>query len=275
MSRRAGPPRRPLALAAALAAAVGAAAALAAAPPAAAGTFRVSQCHAVADGMPLGWQVSAWSAVNGWAEMECGDGAGVMRLGVPNWRLADNAEATLRFALPGSMPQTTARTAWVDWRFNPQSSSTNPAFLVLTSSGARLLTASPGERAITRRELPTGSRGLEATLWCSPVNGPGWCNWPGPPLELRGLTVELEESAEPTAGIGGALAADGAHTGIEPLEIIATDGDSGVRAVAVSLGGSAVGALEPAGGCREDRLPPCPQSLRGTVDVDTNRIADG
>jgi len=266
-----------LARAVALAAAALAVVASAAAPPAAAGGFRVSQCHAVADGMfaPLGWQAGAWSVANGWPEVECGGGAGVIRLGVPNWRLAENADATLRFAVPGSMPQTTARGAWIDWRFNAQSWSTNPAFLSVTSSGARLLTGYPGERATTWRELPSGSRALELSVWCSPVNGPGWCTWPGAPLELRGLTVELEESGQPAAGIGGALAGGGAHSGVEPLEIVATDGDSGVRSVAVSLGGTAVGALEPAGGCREDRLPPCPQSLRGTVDVDTRRIADG
>ena len=45
--------------------------------------------------------------------------------------------------------------------------------------------------------------------------------------------------------------------------------------LAVSLAGTPVGTLRPAEGCRDDRLPPCPQSLRGTLDVDTRAVADG
>ena len=36
-----------------------------------------------------------------------------------------------------------------------------------------------------------------------------------------------------------------------------------------------IGTLEPGDGCRDDRLPPCPQTLRGTLDVDTRRVPDG
>ena len=260
-----------------VAVAAGVAAQLAFASPAAAGSVRVSQCRPAADGpwAPLGFQSGAWWVANGWPEVECGFSGGVVRLGTPNWRLAENAAATLHFALPDSMPRTSARTAWVDWRFSPQSASTNPAFLSMSASGARLFTAVPGEGAITRRELPAGSRGLELSVWCSPVNGPGWCNWPGPLLGVHGFTVELEETAEPAVSGSGALLDARAHEGVEPLVIAASDGDTGVRRVAVSLGGVAVGALEPAGGCREDRMPPCPQELSGTVDVDTRRVADG
>ena len=128
-----------------------AAALLATASPAAAGSFRVSQCNAVADGgsSPAGVDASAWSVSNGWPEVECGLGGGLMRLGTPNWRLAEHADATMRFALPGSMPRTTARTAWLDWRFNPQSPSTNPAFLAVCGVGrpAADRHARPGRRA--------------------------------------------------------------------------------------------------------------------------------
>jgi hypothetical protein len=253
------------------------AALLAAAPPATAGTVRVSQCRPAADGpwTPTGFQSSAWWVAGGWPEVECGFHGGVVRLGTPNWRLAENAAATLYFVLPDSMPRTSARAAWVDWRFSPQSASTNPAFLSMSASGARLLTAVPGESAVTRRELPAGSRGLELSVWCSPVNGPGWCNWPGPLLGVHGFTVELEEAGEPAAAATGPLLEPRPHSGIEPLAIAASDGDTGVRRVAITLGGVAVGTLEPADGCRIDRMPPCPQSLRGTIDIDTRLVPDG
>ena len=116
---------------------------------------------------------------------------------------------------------------------------------------------------------------LELSVWCSPVNGPGWCNWPGPLLGVNGFTVELEEAGEPAASATGPLLEPRPQSGIEPLAIAASDGDSGVRRVAVTLGGVAVGTVEPADGCRADRMPPCPQALRGTIDVDTRLVPDG
>jgi hypothetical protein len=264
-----------------LAAVAAAAALLAGATPAEAGTFRVSQCAAVADGgLPArGFQAGLWSLENAWPEAECGFGTHTIGLGTSNWRLLDRESAAIRFVLPGALPRTSIRTAWLDWRFARQSPSTNPAFLIASASGARLFVAENGEGtpagAPTRLPMPAGSRGLELTIWCSPVNGPGYCNWPWRLLDIRGLTVELEESGAPAASAAGALVAPGPHAGVEPLELVASDGDSGVRRVEAFLGGVAVGTLAPAEGCRDDRLPPCPQTLRGTVDVDTRRVPDG
>jgi hypothetical protein len=253
------------------------AALLALAPPAGAGSVRVSQCRASADGpwTPAAFQASAWWAPGGWPEVDCASQGGGIRLATPNWRLAENGSAKLVFFLPDWMPRATLRSVWVDWRFVPQSASTNPANLTMWASGARMLTAEPGQAALTSRALPTGSRGLELMVWCSPVNGPGWCNWPGPMLNVRGFTVELEESVDPDASATGPLLGPGPRSGVEPLAVDASDGDTGVRRVAVTLGGVAVGTLEPADGCRDDRLPPCPQRLRGTLDVDTRLVGDG
>ncbi len=261
--------------------AVLAAAILIAPATAVAGSFRLSQCNAVAGGglSPRGFQAALWSVDNGFLTVECGAAGGVVRIGTGNWRLLDRWDTTARIVLPASMPRTAIRTAWLDYRLNPQAPSTNPAFLIVTAGGARLLEAGAGEGTVfgaaLRREVPAGSRGLDLKIWCSPVNGPGWCNWPWHLLDIRGLTLELEEHEEPTASTAGALVAGGAHEGVVPLEVLAQDGDSGVRRVDVSLGGIAVGTLEPAEPCTDDRLPPCPQALRGTVDVDTRRVPDG
>ena len=269
------------ALVAALLVATLLAAALLAAAPARAGTFRVSQCAAVADGglSPRGYQAGLWSVANAWPEAECGFGTHTIGLGTGNWRLLDRDSAVLGFGVPAALPRTTLRTTWLDWRFANQAPSTNPAFLIASSSGARLFVALAGDGtpagAADRLAMPGGARQLELRIWCSPVNGPGYCNWVHRLLDIRGLTAELEESELPSAAASGPLLAPGAHAGVEPLELTATDGDSGVRRVEASLGGIAIGTLEPAEGCRDDRLPPCPQTLRGTLDVDTRRVPDG
>jgi hypothetical protein len=246
--------------------------------PARAGSFRVSQCATADAGAlsPRGYQASLWSVSNGWPAVSCGSAGGAIRIGTPNWRLRHNDDTTTRFALPGSMPATTLRAAWLDWSFPHQATSVNPAYLVLTSAGARQFHAAAGTSgAGERRTLPDGARGAEFVVWCSPVNGPGWCNWPAHLLELRGLTFELEEDGEPGGGMSGPLLAAGERSGVEPVEVSAFDGDSGVRRVTVLLGGMPVGTVEPAEGCRDDRLPPCPRALREIVDVDTRAVADG
>jgi hypothetical protein len=167
------------------------------------------------------------------------------------------------------------RSAWLDWRFNAQAPSEDPAYLSVLAGGAIVLGARPGEAAVTKLDLPAGSRGLEAGVWCSPVYGPGWCRWDGPLLDIRGVTLELEEYGVPDGGASGALVEGRSHAGVEPLELAASDGDSGVASVAVSLAGVAVGTLRPPFGCRDDRLPPCPQTLEGTLDIDTRAVPDG
>jgi hypothetical protein len=253
--------RAPFALALALLVA----AALAA--PARAGTFEVSQC--------AGWayQADLWRVRGGWASVGCEAGGSGIRIGTPNYRLAHNTSVTTSFTVPDSMPATSLRTMWLDWRFTPQSPSGDPAYLTVWSGGARVLVSWPGGAGQSRRELPAGVRAIEADVWCSPAYGPGWCNWPGDLLELHGARFELEEAREPSAAASGALVADGDHAFVEPLEVTAADGDAGVRTVDVILAGVRVGSVR--GECRDDRLPPCPQSLRRTLDIDTRAVPDG
>ena len=278
MSRGPAPRAALLALRAAL---LAAAVSVTVATPAEAGTFRFSQCNAVAGGglSPRTFQAGLWRVDNGWPTAECGMGGGAVRIGTGHWRLPESGTTVANLILPAAMPRTSARAAWLDWRFNRQAPSTNPAFLIASAGGARIFEARAGEGTMpggaTLHHLPTGSRGLELTVYCSTANGPGWCNWGHFLLDVRGVTLELDEDGEPSAIADGPLVAGGERSGVVPLEMLATDGDSGVRRVSVSLGGVPVGTLEPADGCTDDRLPPCPQTLRGTVDVDTRLVTDG
>ena len=278
MTRAPGRCRRALARAAVLAALV----ALAAAAPAEAGTFRFSQCSAAADdgAAPRAFQASLWWVDRGWPTVQCGSAGGAVRIGIGSWRLPANESTVAHVTLPTSMPRTSARAAWIDWRFNPPSETSNSAFLILAVGEARLYGATAGQGTVPgeamRLGLPAGSRSLSFRIYCSTAYGPGWCAWPGgTQLDIRGLTLELEESGDPSAAATGALVAGGARSGVVPVEISAADGDSGVRRVSVSLGGVAVGTVEPAEPCTEDRLPPCPQNLRRTLDVDTRLVPDG
>ena len=256
--------------------------ALITAAPARAGTFRVHQCAAADAGVysPRAYQGDLWWVGGGWPDMECGAPGGRLRIDVAQHRLPAYGGVDAHLTVPGSMPATTIRTAWLDWTSMPQAPSTNPGYLALFAGQARLIEGAPsgsGTRPgeAQRFSVPGNARSLVLTTWCSPLNGPGWCNWPGHLFEVRALTLELEESVEPGAEVGGPLVGGGERGGVEPLEVRASDGDSGVRRVAVSLGGAPVGTLQPAHGCRDDHLPACPKSLRGTVDVDTRAVADG
>jgi hypothetical protein len=264
---------------AALAAAV--ALLLAGAAPAHAGTFRLSQCNAVDQGglAPRSIQERLWWVSGGWTVSTCGAAGGRLRFDAENHRLAHDGQVIAHLMVPDSMPGTSMRTLWLDWHSLPQAESTSPAYFMLKVPGAQLATHATGDGTTPgvpdRRSLPTGTRRLYFETWCSPVYGPGWCNWPSQLLELRGLTVELEEAGEPAVAASGPLTEAGPHAGTEPLWVEASDADSGVRHVAVALGGVPAGAADLAEACRDDRLPPCPQAAGRLVDVDTTRVPDG
>lgn len=269
-------PRR--AVAAALAAA-----ALGLAVPAAAdaGTFRVSQCNAVDhSGLAArGMQSGLWSVIGGWAASTCGAPGGGLAFVTPDHRLLSGTSLVAFLSVPASMPATTLRAAWLDWRSVPQTWSTNNSWFMVTAEGVRLIYEPSGggtrPGASEWHALPGGARSLGFHTWCSTYGGEGWCNWPSHLLELRGVTVELEDPAAPEASAGGPLTAGGDRAGADPLWVAASDRDSGVRRVAVTLGGILAGAVEPPDGCRDDRLPPCPPAIRSTLDVDTRLVPDG
>jgi hypothetical protein len=254
--------------------------ALALAAPTQAGTFRFSQCATAAGAAsPRGYQADLWWIDGGFPRVDCGIAGGRIRVAASNHRLAHYGHADAVLYVPGSMPATSMRAAWLDWTSLPRSPGSNEASFTLKASGARLIEAPAGsgtppghpQRVVT----PAGARSLRFGTWCSPAGGTGWCRWPGHHFELRALTLELEEASEPAAAAAGPLLAGGPRRGVEPLRVSAADGDSGVRRVAVLLGGAPAGTLLPADGCRDDRLPPCPHALRGTLDVDTRRAPDG
>lgn len=266
-------------------AAVAAGAALAAAglvpAVAGAGTFRVSQCAAL-DGStwsPRTIQSSLWRGSGGYLTSTCGSSGGMIQLVPPNFRLHNDWTAAALFSIPASLPHTSIRAFWLDWTASAQSASVDPAFAVIYG-GTTMLFASPvpaGTRPGTTARLvpPSGTRSLNIGLWCSPVHGPGYCNWPGSPLQIRSLSLDLDESVPPAVAASGALLDGTPQKGSTTLSLHATDADSGVRSVEASLAGVRIAAVDLAAECADDRLAPCPPDVRRTIEVDTSRIPDG
>ena len=228
--------------------------------------------HAAADGgsSPAAYQASAVVGRPGGRGRAVRRRGGAMRIGTPNWRLAENAAATRRFALPGSMPRTSARAAWLDWRFNPQAPSTNPAFLFVSASGRWLLTR-PGEggraprtRARLRSARAAWSSRSGARRQRSRLVQLAWPAARRPRLDARARGGG--EPSAPRAARSWAAARSRASSRSSSRRPTATPASGAWPSRSAA---SPVGTLEPAEPCRDDRLPPCPQALRGTLDVDT------
>jgi hypothetical protein len=153
------------------------------------------------------------------------------------------------------------------------------SFFWLTSSGQRLF-----EHEMTGwssqsidSDTPSG-RDLQAAIYCSYGNGPNNCYWESDPIiSIDHLILTLEEGVPPTAqATGGTLLNGGTMSGTQTLSYTATDGDSGVRDVAVQLGTSTVATDNYSGSCGYDDWNACPlREDRGEMSVDTTRVGDG
>ena len=165
--------------------------------------------RAVADGgagRRAAIQAEPWSVSGGWSEVECGDAGrhGAAR----DTELAARrpTEAALRVSVPALDAETTVRAAWVDWRFTGAGAEHEPGLprAQLRAGRGCSRRVRRGRRRVRPRgaTCPAGARKLEATVWCSPVNGPGVVQLGGRAARPGRLTFELEESGEPAASRG-------------------------------------------------------------------------
>ena len=256
----------------------------AAAPGRAPGTFRVSQCNAVADGglrAARPSRPSLWWVEDGWPTSSAASGGGAVRIGTANWRLPDDGEhdrAASACRRSHAAHHACARLARL--ALQPAGAEHEPGVPIADAAGARLLRGPSGRArrrgAAQRRAAGRRRASCELTIWCSPANGPGWCNWPAHLLELRGLTARARGARRASASAAGAARRRPGRTPASSRSRsrrpTATPASAAWRSRSAA---SPSATLEPAGGCRDDRLPPCPQALRGTLDVDTRRVPDG
>ena len=272
--------RRSMAVRTALAAVSATAGCAGLAPGAHAGTFEVSQCNDVNQSPwgPQPYQASRWSTggdVPGILAGCTGDGAALTKT-VANHRLAAGQSSQTFVELPARMTNTRMVAAHLAYSAAPQISSTNPAYFSFFAEATQILNVGSGSHSWgARHMLPSGTRWLQFSTWCSPVNGPGYCNWSGPISEIRGLTFELEESADPSIDASGALLDGSVQAGTRPLRVIGSDADSGIKTVKVTLGGVVVATADFTASCDEARFSPCPTSADRVLDIDTTKVADG
>ena len=248
-----------------------------------AGTFTVSQCKTVGlnPATNVSYQSALWDLtpgiVDGMASGCTGDGA-AMNVWQANRRLYANEDMVNRFTLPAGMSGTTISAIDIAYQPYQQSPSTNPAFFSISAGGTSLAQHDQTGAYNTdgrRLSTPAGSRSLAFRVWCSPVNGPGYCNWTTDTYRIFGLTMTLEESVAPAGDASGALLGAGEQAGTRPLDVTGSDADSGVRRIDVTLDGVDVGGTDFAANCNLDHFSPCPTSVARSVDVDTTKVPDG
>ncbi len=255
------------------------------AAPAQAGTFQVSQCNKIGDGLmvPAGFQASVWSQSGQVATYSEGcDGTGrALDSFHPNRRLYADEHANRHLNLPSSMPNTTISGMNLAFTaYQRSGSSVNPPFFIVSTGATTLFSRDQGvgthsDSGTTKIGLPAGTRGLNFNEWCSPVNGPGYCHWDLFSNSIKGLTLTLEENVLPSANASGALLSGGQQAGTRALDVTATDADSGIKKVDVTLDGAVVGSFDFAASCKIDRFSPCDQSVLKQIDVDTTKVPDG
>jgi hypothetical protein len=137
-------------------------------------------------------------------------------------------------------------------------------------------------------QLPASTKLRQLGVFCG-FWGPAYdnCTLPFPFMTIRGIKTILSEAAQPTAAIdGGNLTAGGAMKGTKTLAYTATDDESGVKKVEVTLDGAVVATdslardltlpvAQQIGSCTYVDLRACPAAHSGLVPVDTTKVPDG
>jgi hypothetical protein len=130
--------------------------------------------------------------------------------------------------------------------------------------------------------FPTPMPALEDRLLCARLESK-WCaldpaSWSG----LRALTITLQDTSVPAAGIGGDITAPGWRRGSQAATVWGTDSGSGIRFGETSLDGARVGLTEypcqmaPIGGeWRGTRMQPCLTAVSATQAIATTTFSDG
>lgn len=138
----------------------------------------------------------------------------------------------------------------------------------------------------TPREFAAGFKtpvpAIEDRLLCAKPEG-DWCSLePDSWSALRALTITLEDSYPPSAGIAGEAAAGGWHRGTQPLVAEGFDVGSGLRFTEATLDGNRVALTEYpcekamiGGEWRATRMLPCRLGISTTQWVPTGAFSDG
>jgi len=123
---------------------------------------------------------------------------------------------------------------------------------------------------------------LEDRLLCARGESK-WCSLePGSWSALRALTITVEDSRAPSAGIGGDLVSGGWKRGAQPVSFSGADVGAGLRFAETTIDSNRVDLTEYScakasigGEWRATRMRPCELNASGSAGVDTTRFSDG
>jgi hypothetical protein len=110
-----------------------------------------------------------------------------------------------------------------------------------------------------------------------------WCSLePGSWSAIRALTLTIEDSRAPGAGVGGELTAGGWRRGAQAISFWGSDAGGGLRFAETIVDGNRVNLTEYAcaksligGEWRATRMQPCALAASASAVVDTTRFSDG
>ncbi|HEV3229157.1 MAG TPA: hypothetical protein VGY97_06765, partial [Solirubrobacteraceae bacterium] len=271
--------------------ALGAAAALliwliAAAGPARAGTYTIAQCNYGGSGQrPLLAFAPSSPPFDGYADTCQQSDWGGLDFVLAGGRMNPNESRGAVLSSPNpaitiervrdqnhSFPISYGSRAFLQfWAFGP--------------SGAQVLrTADIGDSSSgTSADLgmPSGTGGFGVYVYCS-TSASTSCYWADPRhvVYLTGTQEILSEDVPPSAAInGGSLLSPGTRRGDQTLAYSASDGESGVARIKVTMGGTVVGdadfSTDPAR-CPYVAWAACASHISGdSLTVHTNRVDDG
>lgn len=244
---------------------------------ASAGTYVMRSCN-VPGAAPASSAPWRWNAVGRMsAHDECASGGGFGVNGSPAMAPYDSGEV---FVTTG--PEVTIRRVRLFMLANLSTGSGRLAVAVSAGSQTNSVSiaGSPGADWIAApyvsELLPVGTTVYHVYASCVDDAGVGCTPSSRTLLDIRGAEVTLEENVAPTGTIeGGDLLAGGPQAGARALGYTANDLESGVARVSAVVGTTVVGTADFAAECAFTGIAACPQARRGSIAVDTHRIADG
>jgi hypothetical protein len=155
-----------------------------------------------------------------------------------------------------------------------------------TWSGGFDVFAAAGGTDVTPREFVAGFNpaqpALEDRLLCAKAESK-WCSLdPGSWSSLRALTITLEDSSPPAAGIDGELFHPSWRRGVQLAGVWGGEQGSGIRFGETLVDGARVDLVEyPCakamidGAWRATQMQPCPLGPSASLALDTSRFSDG
>src|SRR5436190_3800776 len=241
-------------------------------PPARAGTYPMAQCQSTpARALSDGWTVYGGADIYNTCGGDNGFGLWIAELGY-------DTSGGMRVAVPASRPHVTIQR--IQAGMNVAHELDQPSFVRWFAGGQIIFDREMtgwADSLITRTPHDA-SRDFTVDVYCSTANGPTNCRFDDlhRVVVLSWITFTLAESADPSArATGGSLLGPGGRRGTESLAFTAEDEDSGVKAVTVKLGGTAVGNFDFSASCAYTDWNACPTSQSRTLDVETTGMADG